>query len=358
MLKIGLNGFGRIGRAIFKNALLFDDVKIVAINDINPEIENLKYLLKYDSFYGRLDKKVEILDDHYISVGSNKVKMHQEKHIKNVQWNKLGCDIVIEAAGIHSLLDELPSLIESGVKKVIVTYSPQSKVDNYFVLGANEKSYDANLHNIVSSSICDSVAFSPVYKILNDAFGVKSGFLTTMHPWLAYQNLLDGPAQSWGYPGSLYGHYSLGRAATSSLILKPTTAIAAANNIIPGLVDKMKCYSYRVPTPVVGAADITFQTSKTCGREEILELFQEFIKHQKWPILYLNEDPLVSVDFTGTDYSAIVDKRWLEVIDGSMVKITLWYDNEYGYSRRVVDLARFLFNMKPMMNQYGKNSLS
>jgi glyceraldehyde 3-phosphate dehydrogenase len=357
MLKIGINGFGRIGRAIFKNAILFDDIQIVAINDINPEIENLCYLLKYDSFYGRFKQEVKT-DGNKLLIGGEMIEMHQQKHIRKVPWNKLGCDIVIEAAGVHTLLDELPAIIESGVKKIIVTYSPENKVDNYLVLGANEDTYNHNLHHIVSSSICDSVALSPVYKIIDDNFRVLNGFLTTLHPWLAYQNLLDGPAESWGYPGTLYGHYSLGRAATSSLILKPTTAITAANNIIPGLIDKMKCYSYRVPTPVVGAADITLQIENNSSKEEILDLIKTEIKNQKWPILFLNKDPLVSVDFTGTDYSAIIDARWFEVINGNFIKITLWYDNEFGYSRRVVDLSRFLFDLEPRMHVHEQNSLS
>ena len=179
-----------------------------------------------------------------------------------------------------------------------------------------------------------------------------------MHPWLAYQNLLDGPSQSWGYPGSLYGHYSLGRAATASLILKPTTAISAADKILPGIIDKMKCYSYRVPTPVVGAADVTFHIEKECTKEGLLDLIKSAVNDQQWPILHLNQDPLVSVDFTGTDYSAIIDTRWFEVVNGSLIKISLWYDNEYGYSRRVVDLSRFLFDLKPRMHLHEKNSLS
>ena len=179
-----------------------------------------------------------------------------------------------------------------------------------------------------------------------------------MHPWLAYQNLLDGPPKSWAYPGSLYNHYSLGRAAANSLILKPTTAITAAEKIIPGIGSKMNCYSYRVPTPVVGAADITLHLKKSTSQESIIDIFKGYISKQEWPILHLNEDPLVSIDFTGTDYSATIDLRWFKVVGGNLVKITLWYDNEFGYSRRVVDLARMLFGLKPKMHVNEKTSLS
>jgi glyceraldehyde 3-phosphate dehydrogenase len=357
MIRIGLNGFGRIGRAIFRNSMFFEDIQIVAINDINPEIENLKYLLKYDSFYGRFDREIKI-DGNNILIGSKKIRVYQENNISDVLWNDNKCDIVIEAAGVHSLLDELPKIINSGVKKVLVTYSPKDKVDKHIVLGGNEEIYDADKDNIISSSICDVVALAPVYKIINDNFSISNGFLTTLHPWLAYQNVLDGPPESWGYPGSLYGHYSLGRASTASLIIKPTTAMTAADKIFPGIINTMKCYSYRVPTPVVGAADITFQIEKSTSKEELIEIFKSKINDQKWPILFLNEDPLVSVDFRGTDYSAIIDLRWCEVLNGNLIKITLWYDNEYGYSRRVVDLARFLFDLEPRLNVNEKNSLS
>jgi len=356
-IKIGINGFGRIGRSIFRNSILFDDVKTVAINDINPEIENIVYLLKYDSLYGRLNKDIRIEKNHF-SIDNNQVDVYHKEKIGNVPWAELGCDLVIEASGVHSLLDELPGLIDSGVNKVVVTYSPNTIIDNYIVLGANEETYSSTKHHIVSSSICDVVALAPVYKVIDDNYSILNGFLTTLHPWLAYQNLLDGSPQSWGYPGSLYGHYSLGRAATSSLILKPTSAISAADRILPGIIDNMKCYSYRVPTAVVGAADLTLQTKKQTSKEEILDIMQTEIQNQNWPILFLNEEPLVSIDFTGTDYSAIIDVRWFEVINGNLIKMTLWYDNEFGYSRRVVDLSRFLFGLKPQIHLYEKNSLS
>ena len=194
MIRIGLNGFGRIGRAIFRNSMFFEDIQIVAINDINPEIENLKYLLKYDSFYGRFDRGIKI-DGNNLLIGSKKIHVFQEDSISNVPWNENKCDIVIEAAGVHNLLDELPKIIASGVKKVLVTYSPKDKVDKHIVLGANEEVYDAEKDDIISSSICDVVALAPVYKLINENFSISNGFLTTLHPWLAYQNVLDGPPE-------------------------------------------------------------------------------------------------------------------------------------------------------------------
>jgi len=345
MIRVGLNGFGRIGRAIFRIFSEFDDIEIVAINDLNPESENMAYLLKYDSYYGRFNHSVEGTNSH-LSFDGREIPITHEQIISNVDWLSHGCDAIIEAAGTHYNLNVLPSLIKKGIKKIIVTYAPED-VDHHVVLGANEDTYNPDVHHIISSSICDVVSFAPVYKLLDDNFGVAGGFLTTLHPWLSYQNLLDGPSQSWGFPGTLYKHYGIGRASTASIIPKPTTAINAAEKIFPGVLEKMRCYSFRVPTPVVGAADITFNLKSEVSIYDMKHVFNEFTEHQKWPILHINSEPLVSVDFTGTDYSAVIDTRWMDTVNGHLVNITLWYDNEWGYSRRVTDLLRFVFQKEP-----------
>ena len=355
MVRIGINGFGRIGRAVFRHAMLFDDVEVVAINDVNPEVQNVQYLLKYDSLYGRFPHSVTASNGDML-VDDRKIKIFQQHSVKEVPWADLGCDVVVEASGVHSVLEELPEIIAAGVKKTVVTHSPDTVVQNSLVLGVNEHSYDPDEHHIISSSICDVVAFAPIYKIIDESVGVDAGFLTTLHPWLAYQNLLDGPSQSWSYPGKLYGHYALGRASTQSLILKPTSAIPAADKVLPGVKDKIECFSYRVPTPIVGAADITFHLKTKSDKLDILREFTRYIDHQKWPILHINHDPLVSIDFTGTDYSAVIDTRWFELVRGDMLKVTLWYDNEWGYSRRVVDIVRFVSDLKAQSGVHQKQS--
>lgn len=357
MISIGINGLGRIGRAIFRIIDLFDDIEVVAVNDINPEIDNIVYLMKYDSFYGRFKYNIRNDDKYIYFNGGSRIKVFHEKDISGVDWLSAGCDVVIEASGVHSNLSQLPEIIQSGIKKVIVTYSPD-EVDHTILLGANENSYDPENHNIISSSICDVVAFAPVYKLVNDIFGVKSGFLKTLHPWLSYQNLLDGPSFSWNMPGKLYHHYVLGRASTASIIPKPTTAINAANKIFPGIINKMRCYSFRIPTPVVGAADITFHLASKVRINDLLDTIRDFEKKQRWPILYLNSEPLVSVDFTGTDYSAVIDNRWIEIIDGELLNMTLWYDNEWGYSRRVVDVLRHVMELEPQKVLHEEYTLS
>lgn len=356
MINVGINGLGRIGRSIFRILSHFHDVNVVHINDTNPENENLVYLLKYDSYYGRFNYDLRA-NGKAIYFGDKKINVTHEESISDVNWGDSYCDYVIEASGIHSNLDKLPSLLFKGVKKVIVTYSPD-EVDKTIILGANEDEYDPEKHNIISSSICDAVAFTPVYKLIDDLFGVEAGFLKTLHPWLSYQNLLDGPSLSWGNPGKIYHHYAVGRASTASIIPKPTTAIAAANKVVPGVVDKVKCYSFRIPTPVVGAADITLSLKSKIRINDLIDAIHQFQKEQKWPILYLNTEPLVSVDFTGTDYSAIIDNRWIELINNKFLNLTLWYDNEWGYSRRVVDVLRCIAQLKPVFKVSEEFTLS
>ncbi len=346
MIRVGINGMGRIGRAIFRIIDLFEDIEVVAINDVNPEIANLVYLIKYDSFYGRFKYNIKHDDKFIYFNGGNKIKVFNEKKIGDVDWTSVRCDAVIEASGVQSNLMQLNTLINEVVKKVVVTYSPD-EISDVILIGANENQYNPEQQHVISSSICDVVAFAPVYKLINDNFGVKSGFLKTLHPWLSYQNLLDGPSYSWNNPGKLYHHYVLGRASTASIIPKPTTAITAANKIFPGILEKMRCYSFRIPTPVVGAADITFQLSSKIRINDLMGAINNFIQMQRWPILHLNSEPLVSVDFIGTDYSAVIDNRWIEIINGDLLNLTLWYDNEWGYSRRVVDVLRHAMNLEP-----------
>jgi glyceraldehyde 3-phosphate dehydrogenase len=184
MLNIGINGFGRIGRSILRNVILFDDIKIVVINDINPEIENIAYLLKYDSYFGRFNGDIKVAYENLIINGS-KIKIYHKHNLSDVPWEESNCDIIIEAVGKHGLLDQMQDILNKGIKKIIVTFSQSKNIDKHIVLGANENEYDPINHNVISGSICDSVALTPVYKIVNEELKVKNGFLTTLHPWLA-----------------------------------------------------------------------------------------------------------------------------------------------------------------------------
>jgi len=344
MLKIGINGFGRIGRAIFRVNMHKKLFNVVAINDTNPSTENLAYLLKYDSIYGRLSNQIET-EDNNIRIDKNElVKIYNNRSISEVPWENHEVDIVIDASGVYENLKLAKKLKTRGIKSCIVTHSPD-EVDKTVILGVNEKDLDCRKHFLISSSICDANAFSPVVNILNKEFGVDHGFLTTLHPWLGYQNLLDGPSRSFAYPGSIHKHFALGRASTEALIPKTTSCIPASSKVLDFLNDKFQSLSFRVPTPIVSTADISVKLEKKATKEKIIKIFTEIEKEQELNIFHNNFEPLISTDFTGSDYSVIIDHRWTDVNQFNYVKLILWYDNEWGYSSRVVDLVRYIGTM-------------
>jgi glyceraldehyde 3-phosphate dehydrogenase len=234
-----------------------------------------------------------------------------------------------------------PEVIKRGVKKVVITHSPE-QVDHTIVFGANEETYRPQEHHVISSSICDAVAVAPVLKVIQKEFGLDSGFLTTLHPWLAYQNLLDGPSISWAAPGTIYGHYAMGRASTGSLIPKPTSAVDATVKVLPAIRGKLQCMSFRIPVQTVGAANLYLNLERQATVDDVHAAFEHREAAQKVPVLHNNREPLVSVDFAETNYSAVIDQRWTAITGGRHLYLVLWYDNEWGYSSRVVDLVQFL----------------
>jgi glyceraldehyde 3-phosphate dehydrogenase len=342
MLRIGINGFGRIGRAIFRSNLNKKKFKVVAINDINPDIGNLVYQLNYDTLYDRLEDKFEFEKDFIYSNHDN-VKVFHQKHIDEVDWKSCEVDIVIDSSGIlDNVLRAKEAIKKQNLKKIVVTHSP-NEVDFTMVLGANEDKLDLSKHNVISSSICDATALSPVIKTIKENFGIKSGYITTLHPWLNYQNLMDGPASSWSVPGEIYHHYALGRSAIGNMIPKPTSALSATFKVIEDLDESIiGSFSYRTPTAIVGSADITLNLNKKSSRKEIIDIFHNIENTQQWDIIHNNIEPLVSLDFKKSEFSAVVDHRWTDVIQGDVLKLVLWYDNEWGYSTRVVDQVAYI----------------
>lgn len=340
-MRVALNGFGRIGRAICRINEQKKQFELVAINDINPDIENMAYLLRYDSTYGRFDGTVAVDAPDHLIVNGRRIRVFHAPELLTLPWEDLGVDTVIDATGVHTNVLAAPQLVARGVKKVVVTHSPR-EVDNTIVLGANEETYDPKTHHVVSSSICDAVAVAPVLKQLHQAIGVEHGHLTTLHPWLAYQNLLDGPSMSWAVPGSIYSHYSIGRASPGSLIPKPTSAVEATERVLPELAGAMQCMSFRIPTQTVGAANLYLTLKRRTTLAEVTELFEALEARQAWPILHNSREPLVSVDFAGETHSATIDHRWTSLAGDRQLFLVLWYDNEWGYSSRVVDLVRLL----------------
>lgn len=342
MLKVGINGIGRIGKAIFKNNLKKGAFKVVALNDINPDRENLAYQINYDTLYGRLDKKFRV-DGKYLVNEDHKISIFNTPHIDEVPWDEAGVDIVIDSSGVLDNVLRAKIAMEKGlVKKVVVTHSPV-EVDFTMVLGANEDKLDLSKHDIISSSICDATALGPVTRLIKQNFGIKSGYITTLHPWLNYQNLMDGPASSWSVPGKIYHHYALGRSSIGNIIPKPTSAFDATCKVVDGISDdNIGVFSYRTPNAIVGSADITFNLENVATKEEVIEVFSNFEKNQKWHIIHNNMEPLVSLDFMGSDFSAVVDHRWTNIVSGNVLKLVLWYDNEWGYSSRVIDQVKFI----------------
>lgn len=339
-IKVGINGFGRIGRAILRVNDLLDAFEVVVINDINPDTKNLAYLLQYDGTYGRFDKEVRN-DDDSISFGDKKIEVYHSNSILDVPWDDHRVDVVIDSSGVNSNLDLIKFQNDTDVKHFIVTNAPDQSIKT-IIFGVNENEFKPTEHKILSSSICDTIALAPILKLIEKTHEIQSGFLTTLHPWLAYQNLLDGPSISWSQPGDIYSHYALGRSSINNLIPKSTSAILAADHVFPGLSKRIQSFSYRVPTSIVSSAVLILQLDKEIDVEELKRRFYDFEEQQKYHIIKNSMEPLTSTDYTGEDASVIIDHRWTTVENENMLRIIYWYDNEWGYSSRVVDLIRLI----------------
>lgn len=340
MKRLGINGFGRIGRAVARANQLTGKFDLVAINDINPHIENMAYLLKYDTTYGRYPVDV-VADDQKIIIDGEPVAYSSERLISDVSWSAQQTDVVVDSSGIAKNIDLARQLVSSGgASKVIVTHSSDS-ADNEIVMGVNCGSLSLD-DKVVSNSICDANAIAHVMKWINDEYGVKSGSITTLHPWLSYQNIVDGPAISQSNPGVVWKDFALGRSSVSSVIPKNTTAMTAVEKVIPELKGKVMSFSYRIPTAIVASSDLTIQVKKTVCQDEVIKFLNTKINQS--PYVSANAESLISHDYEGRSESAIVDLQWVKV-QGDMIKVVLWYDNEYGYSSRILDLAAALVEL-------------
>tara|TARA_B100001123_G_scaffold135361_2_gene157021 strand:- start:28279 stop:29343 length:1065 start_codon:yes stop_codon:yes gene_type:complete len=338
-VNIGINGYGRIGRVIHRICDENPNIEVLAINDINEDIDNVAYLANYDSTYGPRNDKL-IVDKNTLKSRDINTAVFCEDNISNVPWKGAGVSIVIDSSGILSNLKSSRDLRDQ-VEKVIVTNSPdESLIDKTIIFGVNHDSIDVRNDFLISSSICDAIAFAPLAELIDREFHIKEGFLTTLHPWLGYQNLLDGPSKSYAQPGKIYDNYALGRTSVMTLIPKYTSAISATTKVLTNLEDKFTAYSYRIPTSIVSSADATIKVEKEVSLEHLTDLLVEYEKN-KPGIIHNNYDALVSTDFIKTNYSVIVDHRFIQV-KNNYIKLMTWYDNEWGYSSRVVDLIDYL----------------
>lgn len=336
-LRIGVNGFGRIGRAIVRIATLRPDVTVAAVNELDSDLENLAYLLKYDSTYGRFTHPVAAEGERGLRIGEQVVPFSSYVDIRDVPWDHHGVDVVIDATGVEANGTAAHELIGRRVAKVVITHAHR-EVQTTVIMGVNEERYDPARHHVVSSSICDANAIAPVVAQLHERWGVESCFVTTLHPWLSYQNLLDGTVSSVASPGHNWRDYSLGRASVLSLIPKDTTAARATIAVLPELEGRLDAISFRVPTHIVSASDVSAALK---AETSVAELNAHFAAQaERRPDVYgYEEDHLVSIDYRGMTTSFVLDARRTRVLGGRFVKLVLWYDNEWGYSCRVLDVA-------------------
>jgi glyceraldehyde 3-phosphate dehydrogenase len=328
-IRIGINGFGRIGRNVLRASLGDPDINIVAINDLT-DAKTLAYLLKYDSVHGTLKASVEATDDQILLDGKP-IKVLAAKDPKDLPWKSLDIDVVIESTGRFTDRESAGKHLTAGAKQVIIS-APAKDPDVTLVLGVNEDKFDPKSHHIVSNASCTTNCLAPVAKVLLENFGIKHGIMTTIHSYTNDQQLLDLP------------HKDLRRARAAGMSMIPTStgAAKALHLVIPELKGKLDGLAIRVPTPNVSLVDLTVETEKDCDIEEVNRAFKKAAEGPLKGILKYSEDPIVSVDQKGDDHSATVDAPLTNVVDKRMVKVTAWYDNEWGYSCRIRDLIKML----------------
>ena len=328
-VRVGINGFGRIGRNIMRAALGDKNIDFVAVNDLTSA-HTLAHLLKYDSVLGNLHAKVEAGEDS-ISVDGDAFKVLSLKDPAQLPWKDLGVEVVFESTGLFTNRDAAAKHLAAGAKKVVIT-APAKGPDVSVVLGVNDDSYDPSKHQIISNASCTTNCLAPLAKVLHQAFGIKKGWMTTIHSYTNDQQLLDLP------------HKDLRRARAAALSMIPTTtgAAVAVGEVLPELKGKLDGISIRVPTPNVSCVDLAAVLSRPVTTEEVNATLQKAADGPLKGILACSHDELVSIDFKGNAHSSIVDMPYTKVMDGDFLKVLSWYDNEWGYSNRCVDLLRTL----------------
>ena len=328
-VKVGINGFGRIGRNIMRAALGSKDIDFVAVNDLTSAA-TLAHLLKYDSVLGNLHAEVKATSDG-ITVDGEEFKVLSVKDPAQLPWKDLGVDVVFEGTGLFTKKEDAAKHIAAGAKRVIIT-APATGPDASFVMGVNHETYDPAKHVVVSNASCTTNCLAPFAKVLHESFGITKGWMTTIHSYTNDQQLLDLP------------HKDIRRARAAALSLIPTTtgAAKAVGEVLPQLKGKLDGFSMRVPTANVSVVDLAALLDKTATDDEINAAFRAAAAGPLKGILAVEDAPLVSVDFRKNPHSSIIDSAYTKVMDGNFVKVLSWYDNEWGYSSRCVDLLRFL----------------
>ncbi len=328
-IKVGINGFGRIGRCVLRSALGNPEIDFVAINDLTSP-DTLAHLLKYDSVHGRLGAEVSA-GEHSISIDGKEIKILAERDPANLPWKDLGVEVVVESTGIFTKREGASKHLSAGAKKVVIS-APASGEDITLVLGVNDGTYDPANHHIISNASCTTNCLAPAAKVLLDNFGIKRGLMTTIHSYTNDQQVLDLP------------HPDLRRARAANLSMIPTTtgAAKAVSLVLPQLKGKLDGMAIRVPTPNVSVVDLVAELEKDATAEAINDALKNAAEGPLKGILEFTDEPLVSIDFNGNSSSSIIDGRSTKVLENRMAKVLSWYDNEWGYSNRVKDLIIFL----------------
>ncbi len=327
MVKVAINGFGRIGRNAFKILLERHDVQVVAINDVT-DAATLAHLLKYDSSYGIYSKKVTA-GPKSLFVNTREVPVFAEKDPANLPWKRLGVDVVIESTGFFTKPEDARAHIKAGAKKVVISAPAKGDGAKTVVIGVNEETVEKS-DEIISNASCTTNCIAPIMKVLEDEFGIEKAMMTTVHSYTGSQRILDAPAKD----------LREARSAAENIVPTSTGASKAAALTVPSLKDKFNGLSVRVPTPVVSLADITAIIKRDTTKEELVSLFKKVAKEPFYEgIIGVTEEELVSSDFIGDPRSAIVDLPLIDVVCGNMIKVVAWYDNEWGYSNRLVEIA-------------------
>jgi len=331
-IKVGINGFGRIGRAVLKSILRDPEcgnIEISAINDLTDP-ETLAHLFKYDSVQGILPEKINF-DSYGISINGNKIKVLSEREPSKLPWKSLGVDIVIESTGFFTNREAASKHISAGCQKVIIS-APAQNPDATIVLGVNHDIYCPDEHNIISNASCTTNCLAPVAKVLHDNFVIKKGLMTTIHSYTNDQKILDLP------------HSDLRRARAAGVSMIPTTtgAAKAVSLVLPEIEGRLDGMAIRVPTPNVSLIDLVVEVEKNSSAQLVNKVFEEAALEGLKNILRVEKSPLVSIDYNGDPYSAIIDGISTKVIESNMIKVLAWYDNEWGYSNRVKDLLKFI----------------
>lgn len=329
-IKVAINGFGRIGRLAFRNMENHKNFDVVQINDITSATI-LAHLLKYDSIHGKFNGEISVTNNAIV-VNKKTIKVTAEKDPANLPWGKLGVDVVVESTGVFRTRAQLEKHLQAGAKKVVLTVPAKDEIDATIVLGVNDDTLQSH-HKIVSNASCTTNCLAPVVKVLHDNFGIERGLMTTVHAYTNDQRILDLPHQD----------LRRGRSAAMSIIPTTTGAAKAVGIVIPELKGKLDGFAMRVPTPDGSVVDLVAELKVSVSKDDINTAMKEAAEGKLKGILEYTEDPIVSIDIIGNPHSSIFDALSTMVINGNMVKVVSWYDNEWGYSCRVVDLINHMF---------------